>query len=185
MQFGDHDGIGSEVLLQHPLGVLHAKDGIIYIADSYNHKVIWSWLKTLRDFNCLGMQKVICIWHYLGSFVIFVLKIHGSSFQHICAFICAKNVVILIIINDRTSLNCFNLSFNFQIKKFDPATKRVTTIAGTGKAGFKDGKALTAQVRKWCKMYSISLYRNVKCLLRHKMLISFYRNLKCLLFRKM
>ena len=113
------------------------------------------------------------------------VEIHGSSFQHICAFICAKNVVILIIINDQTSLNCFNLSFNFQIKKFDPTTKRVTTIAGTGKAGFKDGKALTAQVRKWCKMYSISLYRNVKCLLRHKMLISFYRNLKCLLFRKM
>ncbi|KAF9669845.1 hypothetical protein SADUNF_Sadunf13G0006800 [Salix dunnii] len=69
-KFGDHDGIGSEVLLQHPLGVLHAKDGIIYIADSYNHK----------------------------------------------------------------------------IKKFDPTTKRVTTIAGTGKAGFKDGKALTAQL---------------------------------------
>ncbi|KAG5232309.1 NHL repeat-containing protein [Salix suchowensis] len=69
-KFGDHDGIGSEVLLQHPLGVLHAKDGMIYIADSYNHK----------------------------------------------------------------------------IKKFDPATKRVTTIAGTGKAGFKDGKALTAQL---------------------------------------
>ncbi|CAK7340522.1 unnamed protein product [Dovyalis caffra] len=69
-KFGDHDGIGSEVLLQHPLGVLHSKDGLIYIADSYNHK----------------------------------------------------------------------------IKKLDPATKRVTTIAGTGKAGFKDGKALMAQL---------------------------------------
>lgn len=40
MQFGDHDGIGSEVLLQHPLGVLCGKDGQIYIADSYNHKVL-------------------------------------------------------------------------------------------------------------------------------------------------
>ncbi|KAG8648320.1 hypothetical protein MANES_09G177500v8 [Manihot esculenta] len=69
-KFGDHDGIGSEVLLQHPLGVLCAKDGQIYIADSYNHK----------------------------------------------------------------------------IKKLDPATKRVSTIAGTGKAGFKDGKALVAQL---------------------------------------
>lgn len=38
-QFGDHDGIGSDVLLQHPLGVLYAKDGQVYIADSYNHKV--------------------------------------------------------------------------------------------------------------------------------------------------
>ncbi|KAJ9186012.1 hypothetical protein P3X46_005570 [Hevea brasiliensis] len=69
-KFGDHDGIGSEVLLQHPLGVLCAKDGQIYIADSYNHK----------------------------------------------------------------------------IKKLDPATRRVSTIAGTGKAGFKDGKALAAQL---------------------------------------
>ncbi|KDP23397.1 hypothetical protein JCGZ_23230 [Jatropha curcas] len=69
-KFGDHDGIGSEVLLQHPLGVLCAKDGQIYIADSYNHK----------------------------------------------------------------------------IKKLDPATKRVTTIAGTGRAGFKDGKPLAAQL---------------------------------------
>ncbi|XWS58086.1 hypothetical protein CRYUN_Cryun08bG0004700 [Craigia yunnanensis] len=37
-RFGDHDGVGSDVLLQHPLGVLCAKDGQIYIADSYNHK---------------------------------------------------------------------------------------------------------------------------------------------------
>ncbi|KAK4851350.1 hypothetical protein QYF36_014395 [Acer negundo] len=69
-KFGDHDGIGSEVLLQHPLGVLCAKNGQIYIADSYNH----------------------------------------------------------------------------EIKKFDPANNRVTTLAGTGKAGFKDGTALAAQL---------------------------------------
>lgn len=69
-KFGDHDGVGSEVLLQHPLGVLCARDGQVYIADSYNHK----------------------------------------------------------------------------IKKLDPASKRVSTVAGTGKAGFKDGTALTAQL---------------------------------------
>ncbi|KAJ0534566.1 putative transcription factor WD40-like family [Helianthus annuus] len=69
-KFGDHDGVGSEVLLQHPLGVLCGKDGQIYVADSYNHK----------------------------------------------------------------------------IKKLDPATKKVSTIAGTGKAGFKDGAALSAQL---------------------------------------
>ncbi|KAK9048107.1 hypothetical protein SSX86_032930, partial [Deinandra increscens subsp. villosa] len=68
--FGDHDGIGSEVLLQHPLGVLCGKDGQIYVADSYNHK----------------------------------------------------------------------------IKKLDPASKKVSTIAGTGKAGFKDGASLSAQL---------------------------------------
>ncbi|KAK4339749.1 hypothetical protein RND71_041211 [Anisodus tanguticus] len=68
-KFGDHDGIGSEVLLQHPLGVFCGKDGQIYIADSYNHK----------------------------------------------------------------------------IKKLDPVSKRVTTLAGVGQAGFKDGAAVAAQ----------------------------------------
>ncbi|GKV01404.1 hypothetical protein SLEP1_g13958 [Rubroshorea leprosula] len=69
-RFGDHDGIGSEVLLQHPLGILCANNGQIYIADSYNHK----------------------------------------------------------------------------IKKLDPASKKVSTVAGTGKAGFKDGIPLAAQL---------------------------------------
>jgi hypothetical protein len=27
------------VLLQHPLGVLHSPAGLVYVADSYNHKV--------------------------------------------------------------------------------------------------------------------------------------------------
>ncbi|NJN83000.1 MAG: alkyl hydroperoxide reductase [Caldilineaceae bacterium] len=36
--FGDVDGVGSAVRLQHPTG-LTAHDGLIYIADSYNHKV--------------------------------------------------------------------------------------------------------------------------------------------------
>jgi len=34
----------------------------------------------------------------------------------------------------------------FQIKKLDPTSKRVSTVAGTGKAGFRDGKSVTAQV---------------------------------------
>ncbi|KAL3638204.1 Protein SUPPRESSOR OF QUENCHING 1, chloroplastic [Castilleja foliolosa] len=69
-KFGDHDGVGSEVLLQHPLGVFCGNNGQIYVADSYNHK----------------------------------------------------------------------------IKKLDLASRRVTTIAGTGKAGFKDGSASEAQL---------------------------------------
>lgn len=36
----------------------------------------------------------------------------------------------------------------YQIKKLDPASNRVSTLAGTGKAGFKDGRALAAQVGK-------------------------------------
>nr|XP_051181491.1 protein SUPPRESSOR OF QUENCHING 1, chloroplastic isoform X2 [Lolium perenne] len=69
-RFGDHDGTGSDVLLQHPLGVVCASDKQIYFADSYNHK----------------------------------------------------------------------------IKRLDPVTKKVTTIAGTGRAGYKDGPALSAQL---------------------------------------
>jgi thiol-disulfide isomerase/thioredoxin/sugar lactone lactonase YvrE len=36
--FGDHDGIGSDVRLQHPLGVAYAA-GTLYVADTYNHKI--------------------------------------------------------------------------------------------------------------------------------------------------
>lgn len=36
--FGDGDGVGDEVLLQHPIGIA-AGDGALYVADTYNHKV--------------------------------------------------------------------------------------------------------------------------------------------------
>ena len=36
--FGDIDGIGERVRLQHPLG-LTVGEGIVYVADSYNHKI--------------------------------------------------------------------------------------------------------------------------------------------------
>ncbi|CAN6320215.1 unnamed protein product [Urochloa humidicola] len=69
-RFGDYDGIGSDVLLQHPLGVVFASDNQVYVADSYNHK----------------------------------------------------------------------------IKRLDPVTRKVTTVAGTGRAGYKDGPGLSAQL---------------------------------------
>jgi len=37
-EFGDVDGVGEEVRLQHPLGVTAWK-GLVYVADTYNHKV--------------------------------------------------------------------------------------------------------------------------------------------------
>ncbi|MBI2155067.1 MAG: hypothetical protein HYU24_15410 [Candidatus Rokubacteria bacterium] len=37
-EFGDRDGIAEAVRLQHPLGV-HAFNGLLYVADTYNHKV--------------------------------------------------------------------------------------------------------------------------------------------------
>lgn len=69
-QFGDKDGVGSKALLQHPLGVLHSPAGLVYVADSYNHK----------------------------------------------------------------------------IKVLDPSSQKVTTVAGTGTAGFKDGAARAGQL---------------------------------------
>ena len=37
-EFGDVDGIGGMVRLQHPLGLTVA-EGVLYVADSYNHKI--------------------------------------------------------------------------------------------------------------------------------------------------
>ncbi len=37
-EFGDDDGVGLGKRLQHPLGVL-AHEGVIYVADTYNHKL--------------------------------------------------------------------------------------------------------------------------------------------------
>lgn len=37
--FGDVDGVGDEVRLQHPLGVTVAADGYLYVADTYNNKI--------------------------------------------------------------------------------------------------------------------------------------------------
>jgi DNA-binding beta-propeller fold protein YncE len=36
--FGDKDGVGDDVLLQHPLGVLF-HDGVLYVADTYNNRL--------------------------------------------------------------------------------------------------------------------------------------------------
>jgi hypothetical protein len=37
-EFGDRDGQGDMVRLQHPLGVVH-HNGVLYVADTYNHKI--------------------------------------------------------------------------------------------------------------------------------------------------
>jgi len=36
--FGDQDGQGDAVRLQHPLGIT-TRDGILFLADSYNNKI--------------------------------------------------------------------------------------------------------------------------------------------------
>ncbi|HUG91918.1 MAG TPA: thioredoxin-like domain-containing protein [Planctomycetaceae bacterium] len=55
-EFGDTDGIGARVRLQHPLGIaLHR--GTLYVADSYNHKIKRIDLKTARARTWLGNGK--------------------------------------------------------------------------------------------------------------------------------
>ena len=55
-EFGDVDGQGETVRLQHPLGVEHY-NGVLYVADTYNHKIkaIGPQLKTSVTF--LGTGK--------------------------------------------------------------------------------------------------------------------------------
>lgn len=55
-EFGDRDGIGPTVRLQHPLGVA-LLDGKVYIADTYNHKikVLFPSLRTVE--TLLGTGK--------------------------------------------------------------------------------------------------------------------------------
>jgi NHL repeat len=36
--FGDQDGVGDAVRLQHPLGIT-GHEGVVFLADSYNHKI--------------------------------------------------------------------------------------------------------------------------------------------------
>ena len=54
---------------------------------------------------------------------------------------------------------CLNLKW--QIKRLDPVTRNVTTVAGTGRAGYKDGPGLSAQVSLYLKDKFCSLLLSV------------------------
>lgn len=67
--FGDNDGKGREVRLQHPLGVAcGGKDGLIYVADSYNHKV-------RRGFQSVSLTPYILILLCRSSVSVQVLRL--------------------------------------------------------------------------------------------------------------
>ncbi len=55
-EYGDRDGKGEQVRLQHPLGIEYRK-GKLYIADTYNHKLKILDLKTGRTASYLGNGK--------------------------------------------------------------------------------------------------------------------------------
>ena len=52
-EFGDVDGIGPEVRLQHPLG-LCMYDGVLYVTDAYNHKIKKVFPENRASFSFLG-----------------------------------------------------------------------------------------------------------------------------------
>jgi len=51
--FGDVDGTEDKVRLQHPIGIAY-QDGIVYIADTYNHKIKKILPNTRSSFTLLG-----------------------------------------------------------------------------------------------------------------------------------
>lgn len=66
--------------------------------------------------------------------------------RHFCIFQDKKCICLVISFLLNIQLDDYCLT-NGQIKKLDPVSKKVVTIAGTGNAGFKDGAALSAQVQ--------------------------------------
>ena len=54
--FGDQDGVGDKARLQHPLGIAY-HDGLLYVADSYNHKIKLVDPKTRKAVTWLGTGK--------------------------------------------------------------------------------------------------------------------------------
>ena len=53
-EFGDVDGVGDEVRLQHPIGI-ELYDGVLYIADTYNNKIKRIYPKTRGASSFLGI----------------------------------------------------------------------------------------------------------------------------------
>ena len=52
-EFGDVDGTDHRVRLQHPIGITH-HDGVLYVADTYNHKIKRVLSATRAAFSLLG-----------------------------------------------------------------------------------------------------------------------------------
>ncbi|HED15857.1 MAG TPA: redoxin domain-containing protein [Gammaproteobacteria bacterium] len=59
-EFGDQDGSGKEVRLQHPMDVAYSpSDKIIYIADTFNHKIKIMYIqsRTVSSLECKGLNE--------------------------------------------------------------------------------------------------------------------------------
>ncbi|KAF8786346.1 NHL repeat-containing protein 2 [Argiope bruennichi] len=111
-QYGDKDGSGYDVKLQHPLGICAADEATIYIADSYNHKI-----KLIND------KKREC--STLAGSGIKGSKINASLLK--CEFdepsaICYSSDEKLLLIADTN---------NHSIKIIDPETKILKVMSLT------------------------------------------------------
>ena len=107
--FGDKDGAGDEVRLQHPLGVLW-QDGKVFIADTYNHriKLLDPTARTVKAFagsGKAGQQDGVAASFYEPG---------GLTFANGKLYIADTN--------------------NHAVRVIDVATKRVATLKITGLA---------------------------------------------------
>lgn len=111
-RFGDKDGFGPEVLLQHPLAVLSSPDGsVVYVADSYNHRIKvlnpdTNEIVTLTGSGTAGFSDGI------GT---------AAQFSEPAGLCLGPNGTILIADTN-----------NSAVRIVDPATRRVSTLMFTG-----------------------------------------------------
>ncbi|KAF2307325.1 hypothetical protein GH714_026358 [Hevea brasiliensis] len=129
---GLRDGSFDEAMFNRPQGLAYnAKKNLLYVADTENHALreidfVNERVRTLAGNGAKDSKEVYVADSESSSIRALDLKTGGSR---------------LLAGGDP-----FFPDNLFKIKKLDPATRRVSTIAGTGKAGFKDGKALAAQL---------------------------------------
>ncbi|MDG6027676.1 MAG: redoxin domain-containing protein [Candidatus Brocadia sp.] len=130
--FGDVDGQGDEVRLQHPLGVFN-HNGLLYIADTYNHKikVLNPLDKTCRTFSGNGKPG-----HTDGK---------ESQFYEPGGLSVASNKMYVADTN------------NHAIRIVDMKTKEVSTLQIKGMKAGVTGKASSAGIPPFAKVVELPL----------------------------
>lgn len=110
--FGDNDGPFDQAKLQHPLGVLH-NEGSVYIADTYNHKIKRADLSSKTIVTVAGMGKP---GHKDGTALL-------AEFREPSALALLDGKIYVADTN------------NHQIRIYDPAAARVSTLEIGGRKG--------------------------------------------------
>lgn len=137
---GAQDGVGKLALLNRPHGLTQDSSGVVYFADRGNHQI--------RSFNPATLEvKTIAGSGKAGSLDESRQK---AEFSQPIAVVASKDGTLFVADRD-----------NHKIRKIDP-DGNVATLAGTGVAGFSDGKALEAQFNQ---PYGVALDQNEENLL--------------------